>query len=245
MLELKIYYATVIDNDDTNAPDGEELSRIKVKILPEFKDIKNNAHLPWARPFTVHGMSSNSYSHTPPEIDDKVWVLGNEYLTELYYINGAFIDGFFDASTVETSLGNITEAVTTTYPDLKFYQLADGTILFYNSSSGDVGIYHSTGSYLVIKSTGAFYSYTKAQEAKIYNDNGYLLLNSSGEIHASGSSKSGVTYAELNSAIQTFISALNSHVHTGVEPGAGASGTPTIAMSLNISSAQSDRYKED
>ena len=57
------------------------------------------------------------------------------------------------------------------------------------------------------------------------------LFKADGTIEFNGSSKTFVTHAELNTALQTFITALNLHVH-------GSAGTPPVTpMSLNISSA--------
>ena len=152
MIELKLYYAEVVANDDQTAPDATKLSRIKVRLLPEMKGIVDS-YLPWVRPFLIGGMSATNFSHNPPEIGSKVWCLFTDNtFHDGYYLSGAFIDGFFQPTTVDTSLANITEVVTTVYPNLKFYLFKDGTILFENSSNGDVGVYQNSGSYIFIKS---------------------------------------------------------------------------------------------
>ena len=156
MVELKIYYGTVIDNDDTNSDDGEKLSRVKVMLLPEMKDMASS-YLPWLRPFFVKGMSADSFSHLSPEIGDKVWcIFLDNFFKDGYYFSGAFIDGFFDIDTVENTISdNITEEeINITYPNLKFKQFADGTIEFHNTDTGDRGVYHSSGAYFIINSDG-------------------------------------------------------------------------------------------
>lgn len=53
------------------------------------------------------------------------------------------------------------------------------------------------------------------------------------KIELNGNSKTFVTWAELNTALQTFITALNTHVHSN----AGA-GAPAAPMVLNINAAK-------
>lgn len=63
------------------------------------------------------------------------------------------------------------------------------------------------------------------------------LFTKEGEIHLNGSTKSFVTHDELNSALQTFINALNLHVH----PSTGA--PPATPMSINIAAAKTTTIK--
>lgn len=66
---------------------------------------------------------------------------------------------------------------------------------------------------------------------------GKSIVISETEIDLGGSSKAFVTHGELNTALQTFIAALNLHVH-------GAAGTPPVTpMSLNIASAATSGVK--
>ena len=64
-----------------------------------------------------------------------------------------------------------------------------------------------------------------------------------GSIELNGNTKRLVTYAELNTALQTFITALNGHTHSGVSTGGGTSGPPSAPASLNISAAQTTTIK--
>jgi hypothetical protein len=58
-----------------------------------------------------------------------------------------------------------------------------------------------------------------------------------GTIELNGGTKTFVTHAELNTALQTFITALNLHVH-------GSAGTPPVTpMSLNIAGAATTTIK--
>lgn len=254
MFEIQLYYATVTDNDDQNHDDATKKGRIQVRLLPEMNKI-DPTKLPWVRPFVQPGMSASNFSYISPEVDDKIWVIfTDKYFKEGYYLCGSFIDGFFSMSTIDTALGNITESITTTYPDLKFYYMVDGSILFWNTSTGDKGFYNKNGMYVLIDNLGKVYLNAKDQDVKIYNTNGYLKYTSLGVLENNGSTKSLVTHTELNTALQAFqktidaaiAGAITGHMHataaTGPpSPGVGATSVTTV----DISSAQSDRYKED
>jgi hypothetical protein len=56
MIKLDLYYANVVNNND---PD--KLGKLQIKILPEFKDMKESL-LPWARPFMSSGFSATNNS---------------------------------------------------------------------------------------------------------------------------------------------------------------------------------------
>ena len=66
-----------------------------------------------------------------------------------------------------------------------------------------------------------------------FDDDGNISLN--------GDLKRFVTHAELNTALQTFITALNLHVHATAAPGPPV--PPTIPMSLDISASQTTSIK--
>lgn len=67
------------------------------------------------------------------------------------------------------------------------------------------------------------------------------IINSDG-IELNGNSKTFVTHAELDSALQTFITALNLHVHTSAVSGSPTT-PPTSSMSIDISSAKTTTVK--
>ena len=69
-----------------------------------------------------------------------------------------------------------------------------------------------------------------------------IEVNQAGIVAINGDTKPFVTHAELDSALQTFILALNLHVHSGVTTGPGASGPPT-PMSINIATAATTTVK--
>ena len=61
-------------------------------------------------------------------------------------------------------------------------------------------------------------------------------------IELNGKDKTFVTHAELNSALQTFITTLMAHVHTSASPGSPTS-VPTSPITLDISSAATTTIK--
>lgn len=76
-------------------------------------------------------------------------------------------------------------------------------------------------------------------EAKVIvqAENGDLSVNTNGKIKLNGDSKQFVTWAELNTALTNFLTALNGHVHTSAAPGSPTS-SPVTPMTLDISSAK-------
>ena len=174
MLEMKMYLAKVIDNNDTNSDQGAKLSRVKVKVLPEMNGIKDE-FLPWVRPFFTN---QNSRIHNPPEIGQTIWVFFvDEYWHDGYYVTGLFVDGQVDYAGVDSSLQNITEGPDLTYPNLKFYQFPDTSILFINTDTGDKGIYQANGTYMFINADGDVYLYTPDRAIQIYTELMSLLIN--------------------------------------------------------------------
>ncbi len=152
---IKLVKAIVIDNDDTNFGDSKHLSRIKVRPIPEMDSI-DPALLPWVRPWNIKGMTEKSYSHDPPEIGSNVrCYFLDEYWKQGYYIAGDFIDGFFSwENVVEQLQSHIPILNTQIYPNPRFTQLSDGSIVFHNTITGEIGILHNSGTYIVISSTG-------------------------------------------------------------------------------------------
>ncbi len=148
MIKLDLYYANVVDNNDE-----DKLGKLQIKILPEFKDIKD-ALLPWARPFMSSGFSAVNNSMALPEIGSNVWVLADKNFRYFRYLFGVPVDGLFDYEAIETSLGDVAEMSDTEYPNVDFDLSNDGSIRFHNRVSGDHGFLHNTGTYFIIDTDG-------------------------------------------------------------------------------------------
>jgi hypothetical protein len=87
-----------------------------------------------------------------------------------------------------------------------------------------------------------------AGQTKIYSTSadgstlkGIIILNVDGSISLNGDSKTFVTHAELNTALQTFITALNPHVH--LDPSSGTTGSPVTPLSLDITASATTTIK--
>jgi len=72
-----------------------------------------------------------------------------------------------------------------------------------------------------------------------------VRLKPDGNIDMNGDSKTLVTHAELDSALQGLVSYINSHTHSGVSTGSGASGPPSAPGTLDISAAEAVTLRTD
>lgn len=86
-------------------------------------------------------------------------------------------------------------------------------------------------------------------EVRIYSTDGTggaiageVRFTVGGDVELNGNSKAFVTHAELDSALQTFITALNLHVHTSSIAGSPSS-PPVTPMTLNIAAAATTTVK--
>lgn len=126
-----------------------------------------------------------------------------------------FIAGDMTKPRYRSRTAAITGSTPASYTDVKDKVLFDDgtTVIVYDDSSKELSI---TGPAKIIVSGDA--------------------------IELNGNSKKFVTHAELNSALQTFITALNTHVHTS--GGSGSPTTPpTTSMSIDISNAATTTLK--
>lgn len=74
-----------------------------------------------------------------------------------------------------------------------------------------------------------------------YNGDNLQLFGD--EIHLNGSSKTFVTHAELDTALQAFKGLINAHVHTGGTLALGLTGAPSVPMTIDISAAETTTIK--
>ncbi|MGD9678181.1 MAG: hypothetical protein AB7V16_07430 [Vulcanibacillus sp.] len=210
MVSLTLYEALVVDiNDETKK------RKVKVRLLPEHKDVKE-VNLPWASPFT--GANDElEFENDLPEKDSVVYILVDKYFKRFYYIGNKYFYNLFDYAKVEDSLSNASEVSNTDYKNIKFRLYPDGGLEFHNKIDGSHGFIHKSGNYSIFDSTG-----------KVFIKADSIELN--------GNSKQFVTHAELDSALQTFINALNLHTHPTA--GSGPPSPPTSPLSINITSAK-------
>lgn len=74
-------------------------------------------------------------------------------------------------------------------------------------------------------------------KVKVVIENGDVDISANGKIKLNGSDKQFVTWAELNSALSSFMTALNQHTHSNGNEGS-PTGAPIVPMTLDISSAK-------
>ena len=94
------------------------------------------------------------------------------------------------------------------------------------------------------KTTGEYTLEINDAIINIDANGGIVITPASGEnIELAGNTKNLVTHAELDTALQNFITALNTHVHSGVTTGGGTSAIPVTPMSVDISLAEATRLE--
>ena len=75
-------------------------------------------------------------------------------------------------------------------------------------------------------------------------DSTVIGINNPQGVDINGNDKRFVTFAELNTALQGLVNALNTHTHIGVTTGGGTSGTPSPPpFSLDITAAETQTVK--
>lgn len=178
--------ALVVDDKD---PD--ELSRVKVRVLPLMKDI-DEADLPWAEPINYFlGHSADTGEHRPPEIGTEVFVLITKRGTNFYYTHDAYIEGF--ALYGKFPAGDIEGLGSQTYPQPRFKLYKDGSVHFVNTDTAEQGVFTSSGTTVLIDSDGNVIvdspgdvTVTAGGELVLDNGSGTITLKSSGQVDVNG-----------------------------------------------------------
>lgn len=186
-------------------------------------------------------------------------ILSSFYIVDYGYVNKANADGTVDVThAIKTIMKNGTELSETITPGLEVLTLSGaGFSLKWDVKPGDRVLLLGLKDYIpkvddVSKAEApkAFVHYERANlkalplcvfsdsaKTVIQSDNGKLSVKAD-KIELNGNSKQFVTWAELNSALNTFLTALNNHTHTN-----GNQGSPTgpviVPLSLDISAAKS------
>lgn len=174
---MDLDYAKV---EDINDP--EKKGRIRVRVLPQLKDVKKEL-LPWYDPF--EGTSTGEeMSFNPPKIGSLVLVqVTSSTFKKGFYCSSLHTRNLFNYDVISDSLSNIDEISDTSYPNVKFKLLEDGSIMFNNTNTGDLGIFHSTGSYSIIRGNGSLINYS-VEAIRSYNDNGFFEIKVNGQFNA-------------------------------------------------------------
>lgn len=192
--------AQVIDDAD---PD--ELSRVKVRVFPELKDVQESL-LPWAKPqLGSYGTGEDHGAHTPPEIGSFVVVRVKNNWKSFYYAGDEYVEGFAIYSKWSDISGDLESYGSDSYPQPRMLVGRDGTIRFHNTETGAIGIYHTTGTFVMI------------------NPDGQVRIKVDDVVQINQGAEKFVTYTAMNDAISTIMEALVGHTHA--DPVSG--GLPT------------------
>lgn len=147
-------WAEVIDNVDE-----DEQGKVQVKILPELNGVASDDDLPWAIPYSQckTGVTAETGEHNVPDIGSHISVLIMDqywkdirYKKESPYIRDYYIyEKFAEDNKIDSS-----ELEAPEYPQPRFERTADGVIKFHNTETGDIGLIHPTGAYVLINKAG-------------------------------------------------------------------------------------------
>jgi hypothetical protein len=143
----------------TNVDDPDKLGKVQVRILPELNGVANDSDLPWASPDSQSktGKSEGVGFLNIPDLDSVIKVrIANKYWTSIYYLEEAprSDETFYDNVISELDIEELTAP---TYPQPKLEKTKDGSIFFHNTETGDIGIQHHTGLYVIITADGSLY----------------------------------------------------------------------------------------
>jgi hypothetical protein len=205
MIDVQLYTGEVVD---TNDPDQK--GRVKVRLLPEMKDAQES-HLPWVYPFLIQSMTEDAFSHIYPDQGSLVWCFfTSDSFHTGYFISSVFLEDIFDYSVVEDAISNISEVQSPQYPQAKFTKYSDGTVVFTNTDTGDMGVYHSSGTYTVIDRDGGVFVKSN-KNIKLYNGDASIEMKEDGTIEQTNDSGLGNTFTitsdgfEFNGNAKTLV----------------------------------------
>lgn len=146
-----LYQGTVIDNDD---PDKE--GRVKIRC-EEIMSGWQDSHLPWARPFSGSGGSSESGQSNIPEEGDLLWCFPEKShsMKNWYYISGSQLSDVNPHSLFEDNVKSSVGSQAS-YPDVKFWHFKNKVCLAVSSSitTPEIMVYHPSGTFVFIDSDG-------------------------------------------------------------------------------------------
>jgi len=213
---VKLLYCEV-----TSISDTDQKAKIQVRPLPYLKDV-DQQFLPWISPlFNQYDNTSISNEFIPVN-GVKIWcIFFDEYYKQGFYLLPSFIEGNFNYSTIVNTLQTgISELSTQQYNDLRFKQYPDGSIEFHNINTGELGIYHNSGSYTIMTQAGDIVN-------SMPNGSTNIVINPSG-IELSGNTDNVMRYSSFNTVMTSLLTQLNLHLH--LDPISGVTGPPQTGI---------------
>lgn len=169
-------YAVVIDNID---PD--ELGAIQVRPLPEGAGWEEDS-LPWARPLDVGipGIAEGVGEHNVPAIGEMVAVIASsDWQTYDYQKEGPQIADWYPYTKFTEDFDQ-PDLEAQEYPEPSFKRTPEGTIVFHNRTTGEMGIQHPSGLYVAVSTDGNLYV-KYVNEVRIANEDESVKIHLDGE----------------------------------------------------------------
>jgi hypothetical protein len=167
--------------------DPKKLGRCKIQILPEFNGISKD-FLDWSYPYGNSGGGfSKSGTHNVPEIGEYVKVIiRDKFWKKAEYITIDYVENNYPYSDFTNIISNIPELGSQTYPQPKYVQsYPDGSFSFYNSKTGERGLYHNSGAYFLIDANGKITIHNSKNMIINGADSGKVSLkNNSATLHS-------------------------------------------------------------
>jgi hypothetical protein len=251
--------AKVIDVADEN-----ELSEVKVKIFPELSEISDDL-CPWAFPENQgdRGVMDGLGKHNPPELDSMIVVkiYKEDWKSIGYYETGYNIPGFnvFPKFAEEATFESEDEGDGHEYPQPHFRREKDGTFFYHNTDTGELGIYHPTGLYVMIQADGGVVirNFTRVRIKK--SDNLFFELTDDDKVHVVAPEMTfetdtftigdGGDDVALFTPLEEILTKLLEHTHVApsgpTQPAQEANGTPLSASKAKVKEIASQKTSTD
>ncbi|MDR1507125.1 MAG: hypothetical protein LBI67_08495 [Treponema sp.] len=114
--------------------------------------------------------------------------------------------------------------------------------------AGDAALYTESGGWIIIRENGGIEAEAESGGVTVKTKAGKFFIGEDGNVEINGDSKSFVTFEDLETALNTFLTSLNAHTHTVSTSGGPAAQTGTAApmappLTLNISAAKTAQVK--
>lgn len=231
------FKATVIDNDDSNHPDGQQLGRVKFKINLLHESV-NDENLPWAIPNVSRaiGPAPNSGSWSIPVKDSSIYITFQE---------GSHYFPMYEGGSWDKS--NMPQLLIDNYPNS--YGIVDpsGNKIWvtYSEGASTINVEHKSTTKLVINDAGDLdvtvvgkTTINSTGDATIHSDGkttvnstGDMLVESSGNTKVKAATKATIDAPQVeistgaldNLVTKTFLTMFDAHTHTTTSPGSPTS----------------------
>lgn len=133
----------------TDVLDPERRGRVKVRIMPELYDTPVE-QLPWVEFYSPGiGIGADSSAHIVPSLGTYVKVIIEDpQWNNIKWTHGDYIPGREGYRFVHEL--NVKELSPQTYPQPNMQRTADGTIIFHNTETGEIGIVKQDGTYFLM-----------------------------------------------------------------------------------------------